>query len=297
MKDNKVLTILRQISLNQTLSEDEKNDLRYILAHILGTEKARLILLTEQELTPGELQTWNLAKDSLLLEKLPVHYIINTKNFMGLDFFVDERVLIPRFDTEVLVEETLKEISRLKIKETISPLKILELCTGSGAIPISIIHHTKDIPRLQIKALDISQPALEVAEINKEKLLSSLEQERLSFIQSDLFENVQLPTSPEEAYSLIVANPPYVAQEEYDTLEDKVKREPVNALVAENQGLFFYEKILSEAKGYLHPRGSIIFEIGSLQGTALEKLAKDKGYLECTIIPDYAGNSRVAVIR
>ncbi len=297
MKDNKVSNILREIGLNPNLSPEEKNDLRYILAHILGTEKARLILLTDQELSQEELQTWNKGKDSLLIDKLPVHYIINTKNFMGLDFFVDERVLIPRFDTEVLVEETLKEINRLKISGTLFPLKILELCTGSGIIPISLIHHTKDYPNIQLTALDISTPALQVAEINKKNLLLVEEQTRLEFLQSDLFENIQLPASPEAAYNLILANPPYVTQEEYDSLEDKIKREPVKALVADHDGLFFYEKILSQAKDYLNPRGSIIFEIGSLQGAALKKMAQDKGYRECTIIPDYAGNSRVAVIR
>lgn len=298
MKNKKVSDLLSQISRNPDLTEDEKNDLRYILAHILGTEKAKLILLIDQKLTEEEIKAWEAGHHLLISERLPVHYIINTKNFMGLDFFVDERVLIPRFDTEVLVEEALKEISRrLQGQKNTQPLQILELCTGSGPIPISIIHHIKDASAIQITASDISQPALEVAQINKKKLLSPLQQKSLQFLQSDLFEKIKLPSSQEETYDLILANPPYVTHEEYIGLEEKVKKEPINALVADNQGLFFYDKILSQAKKYLSPKGTIIFEIGHLQGLFLQKLAQKHSFSTCTIIPDYAGNSRLAFIQ
>lgn len=295
MKDKKVASILKEIALNQSLKDDEKNDLRYILAHILGSEKAKLILLMDKELTSLQFQAWEQAFHSLIAEQVPVHYIINRKNFMGLDFFVDERVLIPRFDTEILIEETLREINRLYEEGLEEPLRILELCTGSGAIPISIMHHTKKFPQIQIKALDISAPALQVAEINKKNLLTIEEQKRLHFIQSDLFDKVPLPTT-NETFHLILANPPYVTKEEYATLEGKVKKEPINALVAKNQGLYFYDRILEDAKKYLKEGGKIIFEIGSLQGPALQKISKEKGYKECIILPDYAGLSRIAVI-
>jgi release factor glutamine methyltransferase len=317
MTDKKVSSILREIGGdNQDLTQDEINDLRYILAHILDTEKARLILYTDRELTDSQFQQWQEARSKLIQQKIPVHYIINTKNFMGLDFFVDERVLIPRFDTEILVEQAMLEINKLR-----EP-RILELCTGSGAIPISLIHNIKNdsadkpmpgiqITPLEITALDISEDALDVADINKKKLLSPAEQKQLKFIHSDLFENVPRRNSQPESqsspdvdfssgtgYHLIIANPPYVTHQEYEALDEKVKKEPFGALVAEDEGLFFYEKILSQARDYLHPdHGVILFEIGSLQGSALQAMAAANGYQECTIIPDYAGHSRVAIIR
>ena len=322
MTDKKVSSILQEIAGNPGLTQDEINDLRYILAHILGTEKARLILYTDRELTDGQLQQWQEAQSQLIQQKIPVHYIINTKNFMGLDFFVDERVLIPRFDTEILVEQAMMEIKKLRELAEDSPVrdrevKILELCTGSGAIPISLIHHlAKDaadepMPGIQITALDISEDALDVADINKKKLLTPGEQKQLRFIHSDLFENVHRRNSQPESqsspdvdfssgtgYHIIIAKPPYVTHQEYEALDEKVKKEPFGALVAEDDGLFFYEKILSQARDYLHPdQGVILFEVGSLQGSALQAMAAANGYQECTIIPDYAGHSRVVIIR
>ena len=333
MTDKKVSSILREIGGdNQDLTQDEINDLRYILAHILDTEKARLILYTDRELTDSQFQQWQEARSKLIQQKIPVHYIINTKNFMGLDFFVDERVLIPRFDTEILVEQAMLEIKKLREPRDLAEdstlgdmdrkIRILELCTGSGAIPISLIHHLANdsadklmpgilITSLEITALDISEDALDVADINKKKLLTPAEQKQLKFIHSDLFENVPRRNSQPESqsspdvdfssdtgYHLIIANPPYVTHQEYEALDEKVKKEPFGALVAEEDGLFFYEKILYQARDYLHPdQGVILFEIGSLQGPALQALAAANGYQECTIIPDYAGHSRVAIIR
>lgn len=333
MTDKKVSSILREIGGDyQDITQDEINDLRYILAHILDTEKARLILYTDRELTESQFQQWQEARSKLIQQKIPVHYIINTKNFMGLDFFVDERVLIPRFDTEILVEQAMLEIKKLReprdlaedspVRDMDSKIRILELCTGSGAIPISLIHHLANdsadklmpgilITSLEITALDISEDALNVADINKKKLLTPGEQKQLKFIHSDLFENVPRRYSHSESqsspdvhfssgtgYHLIIANPPYVTHQEYEALDEKVKKEPFGALVAEDDGLFFYEKILSQARDYLHPdQGVILFEIGSLQGSALQAMAAANGYQECTIIPDYAGHSRVAIIR
>jgi len=306
MSDKKVSSILREIGTTPDLTQDEINDLRYILAHILGTEKAKLILHTDRELTNEELAAWEKGSKALIAGKNPVHYIINRKNFMGLDFFVDERVLIPRFDTEILVEAAMEEMEKLSQDQNLNPeddddgdkdektfpsLQVLELCTGSGAIPISIIHHQKKIP-FHITALDISEDALQVANINRKELLTHEEQKRLKLIQSDLFENVG-----DSKFDLILANPPYVTHQEYATLDEKVKKEPMNALVAENEGLFFYEKILKEGKKYLNPeKGTIIFEIGSQQGSALLAMARDNGYLPPRIIPDYAGHPRVATI-
>lgn len=272
-----VAGVLREINADQGVTEEIKNDLRYLLAEILGTERGKLILYNDRELSREQSEAFREGTQKLK-ENHPVHYIINKKNFMGLDFFVDERVLIPRFDTEILVEAV--------IHHDPLPMDILELCTGSGAIAISLAHF---LPQAKIVAIDISAQALKVAEINKERLLRLSEQQRLSFFQSDLFSNV----GEEKKFDVIVANPPYISESEYRELEEKVKKEPVLALLAENEGLFFYDRILKEAAPYLKDKGAIYFEIGSTQSLQLKELGEKYGWTGFECIRDFAGLSRV----
>lgn len=287
-KMSDVNSLLREIAGDGSLTADQQNDLRYILAHILGYEKAKLILYTEKKLTPAQILAWQKAKSRLLKDQEPVHYIINSKNFMGMDFYVDHRVLVPRFDTELLVEKCLEEAS----KEP-QEIKILELCTGSGAIAISILAHwASENVSLKIDALDISAQALEVAKLNASKLLSPNKLGKLNLFQSDLFS--QIPSG--SRYHMIVANPPYISEADYANLDTNVKKEPLLALVAPEEGLFFYREILTQARDFLLPGGSIIFEIGYNQGPGLEKIAQELAYENCQIIADYAGHDRLAFI-
>ena len=315
-------SLLREIAGDSSLTGDQQNDLRYILAHIFGCEKAKLILYTDQKLTPAQMITWQKAKSRLLDDQEPVHYIINRKNFMGMDFYVDRRVLVPRFDTELLVEKSLEEArkiadgkssaqptqsqdfasnSKAPLAPTLVPnldpppaqdIKILELCTGSGAIAISLLAHwqEKNI-KLKIDALDISPQALEVAQLNASELLDQEKQAQLNLFQSDLFSHIP----PGTRYHMLVANPPYIPQAEYLALDANVKKEPILALVADEDGLFFYREILTQARDYLQPGAPIIFEIGYNQGPALKKIADNLGYKNCQIIADYAGHDRIAL--
>lgn len=190
------------------------------------------------------------------LEKgIPVQYIVGNVNFYGYEFLVNENVLIPRFETELLVDKTIKKIK----EKNFSNLKILDIGTGSGVIAITL---KKKFPEASVTAIDISKQALDVAKKN-----AKVNNVNINFILSDLFENVN------EKFDVIISNPPYIA---YDEVIDKkvLDFEPHLALFAENNGLYFYDKILTNAKHFLNENGLICFEIGQSQGEEILKLAR-----------------------
>lgn len=204
----------------------------------------------------------------------PFQYIINKQNFCGLDFYVDENVLIPRFDTEVLVEKVLKDNKD-------SSLSILDLCTGSGAIAISL----KSLGKYKlVKALDISDKALQIA--TKNAKLNGVE---LEFIKSDMLSEV------DEKFDIIVSNPPYIPSGDIDNLSKEVKEyEPRLALDGKEDGLFFYRIIAKEAKKYLKEDGKIYLEIGYNQAEDIRDLFKE--YQSIEVYKDLAGKDRVVKI-
>ena len=276
--------------------ESFQNDLRYLLAEILETEKAKLILYSDQVLVTEKLAQYR-KKAQKLSENTPVHYLINKKNFMGLDFFVDERVLIPRFDTEVLVEKVIEDVRLMQTEpeadidaDPESQLSILELCTGSGAIAVSLAHF---LPNARITATDLSPDALAVASGNARSLLKDAAgpAARLRFLEGDLFNAV--PGG--QTFNLIVSNPPYISREDYQKLDQQVQKEPQLALVAENEGLYFYEEILKNGKKYLKPNGKLYFEIGATQARQLQELGTTYGWSGYQCIKDYAGHDRVII--
>lgn len=209
----------------------------------------------------------------------PVQYIIGNQEFFGLTFQVNPNVLIPRLDTEVLVEEILKENTEGK--------KVLDLCTGSGCILISLLKCGKFSEGV---GTDLSEEALKVAALNAADNGVSVK-----FVQGDLFE--ALERAGEEiplTYDIIVSNPPYIDPQEVEELEPEViDHEPCMALFADNHGLSFYEKILEKADKYLNPKGMIFFEIGYNQGKAVKKMCEERGFTNVMIIKDLAGLDRV----
>lgn len=212
-------------------------------------------------------------------KRLPLSYITGLRCFMGRDFFVNEAVLIPRQDTEVLVEEVIKE----------SPgKKVLDLCTGSGCIAISVMAEGE--PESVI-ATDISEAALEVAKKNL-WLLSSEQRERFSLRQGDLFLAVN------QKVDLIVSNPPYIETTVIEELEPEVRDfEPRLALDGSEDGLFFYKKIIKEAPDFLEEGGRLFFEIGYHQAEAVSNLLREKGFKEIHVIKDLSGLDRVVKAR
>ena len=206
--------------------------------------------------------------------KIPLQHITGSQEFMGLDFKVNEDVLIPRQDTEVLVEEALK-----RKKEG---MKVLDLCTGSGCILLSILKNLKQGTGVGI---DISEQALEVARRNAKRL--GLEA-ATTFILSDLFEKAQGP------YDMIVSNPPYIETEEIAQLMPEVRdHEPRLALDGMSDGLYYYRSIVSQCRDYLKEDGALLFEIGAGQGAAVSELLKEAGFVSVQVIKDLAGLDRV----
>ncbi len=206
-------------------------------------------------------------------EHVPLQYIIGETEFMGLRFKVNSSVLIPRQDTETLVEEVLKAVK--------PGMKVLDLCTGSGCIIISILHYAPDITAY---ATDISKQALNVAKEN-----AKLNESKVNFERSDLFDNVT------GSFDLIVSNPPYIKSLDIPNLMPEVGQfEPPEALDGKEDGLYFYRKIIAECGSYLNPGGSIFFEIGADQGSAVSDMLREAGFSDVRVIRDLSRNDRVA---
>ena len=205
-------------------------------------------------------------------EHIPLQYIIGETEFMGLPFKVNSNVLIPRQDTETLVEEVLKVAK--------PGMKVLDMCTGSGCIIISILHHGKE---LEGYASDISRHAINVAKEN-----AKFNQVAVSFETGDLFDHIK------GTYDIIVSNPPYIRTEEIAKLMPEVQNfEPFNALDGKEDGLFFYRRIVEQAGDYLNQAGYLLFEIGHDQGEAVSELMVQAGFKDVRVVKDLAGNDRV----
>ena len=212
-------------------------------------------------------------------EHVPLQYILGTQEFMGYTFKVTPDVLIPRADTETVLEEVL-----LKVPQTLKNLKILDLCTGSGCIAISLALILK--PEVCV-GTDISEKALKIAKANGENLAPMVK-----FIQSDLFENVT------GSYDLIISNPPYITTEECGKLMPEVKDyEPMLALDGKEDGLYFYRAITKQAQDHLVPGGWLLYEIGCSQGEDVAALLRKYKFEDIEIRQDLAGLDRVVLGR
>ena len=253
---------------------------RLLLQYVLKKPRQYLIVYDNQKLTDKEEQEY-LKYIELVAQGEPIEHITHQKEFMKLDFYVDENVLIPRQDTEVLVEEVIKIAKNIRAK------KILDLCTGSGAIAVSLAKYLENI---QITALDISRKALDVAIANAK---NNHVQEKITFVESNLFQDLA-----QEKYDIIVSNPPYIRSEEIEKLDEEVKREPKVALDGGKDGLEFYRKIIDQGYQYLKYGGYICLEIGYDQKEEVLQIIKDKKqYTETYCKKDLYDNDRVVVTR
>lgn len=254
--------------------EEAGLDARLLLEEICGTDRNTLLVYGGREVTEEER-----AQYKEMLEKrsahIPLQQIIGRQSFMGLDFYVDENVLIPRQDTELLVEEALQELH--------DGMRILDMCTGSGCILLSLLKYSNDCEGI---GADISEKALKVAERNRVQLGL----ENAAFVKSDLFEAV------EGKFDMLVSNPPYICSDVIDTLMPEVREhEPRLALDGSADGLRFYRRILADCGAYLKPGGMLFFEIGYDQGEAVKRLMEENGFLEVEVKKDYGGLDRVVL--
>lgn len=247
-------------------------DARLLLEFICHTDRNALYAHGDQEIEDEKMQDF-----LQLIEKravhIPLQHLTGEQNFMGLDFLVNEHVLIPRQDTEILVEEIMRDLH--------DGIRILDMCTGSGCILLSLLHYSNDCSGVGV---DVSEDALAVARQNADRLA----EKQAVFIQSDLFEKV------EGSFDLIVSNPPYIRSQEIAGLMPEVREhEPHLALDGKDDGLHFYREIIKGAMFHLKRGGQLFFEIGYDQGEAVQVLLAANGYTEIAVVKDYAGLDRV----
>lgn len=260
--------------------ETPKLKARLLMQAILKKTR-QYIIVHDQELLNKKEEEQYFEGIRKLKENIPIEHITHQKEFMKLNFFVDQEVLIPRQDTEILVEEV------LKIADQIHAKKILDLCTGSGSIGISIAKYRR---QSEITLLDISHEALKIAKKNaKENEVEN----QITFVESNLFENLA-----QEKYDIIVSNPPYIPKEEINSLEKQVQKEPILALDGGWDGLDFYRKIIKQSYEYLKYQGYLCLEIGYDQKEAVMDLIKqEKQYDPPHCLKDLYGNDRVIIAK
>ena len=249
--------------------------LEYAIASAEGKKVDRTwyLLNREEEIPQKTLECYKQLAQKRK-ERIPLQHLTGEQEFFGYPFYVNEHVLIPRQDTEILVEEALK-----RKKEG---MRILDMCTGSGCILLSIL---KQMRQAEGVGADISEKALEVAKKNAQRL-----QVDASFIQSDLFTNVK------GRYNMIVSNPPYIETQVIEGLMPEVrKHEPRLALDGREDGLYYYRSIISQCPAYLKEGADLLFEIGSGQAEAVEGLLLDAGFTDICTVKDLAGLDRVVL--
>lgn len=264
---------------------DATTDAFILLESICNISKTEYFLKMNEEVEDGIESQYFAAIDKRSTH-YPLQYIVGEWQFMGLDFKVNESVLIPRQDTEVLVEKVL-EILKREYKKEKKTVKILDMCTGSGCIGISL---AKLFKNSVVVAIDKSDDALQVARENA--LINNID--NIEFICSDLFEKVVINEN-EEKFDIIVSNPPYISTTEIENLMPEVKNyEPRMALDGDEDGLLFYRRIIEESKLFIKDKGFLVFEIGCTQAESVKELMRMK-YGNLEVYEDLAGLDRVVV--
>lgn len=262
--------------------ENSTMEARYLLQYICSFNWAQYLMQADTEADPQEeYRFWKAVEQRC--GHYPLQYIIGSAGFMGMEFMVNDHVLIPRLDTEILVETVLE-------KADIAGGRILDMCTGSGCILISLMSKGN---YAQGMGVDLSEKALDVARLNgifnrDYWIRDGRERESLQWIQGDLFEHV------EGTFDVIVSNPPYIPAEVIETLMPEVKdHEPRMALEGADGGLEFYKKITEQSISYLSPEGWLFYEIGCEQADAVTEILKNHGFKDIHVVKDLAGLDRV----
>ncbi len=289
--------------------DEAELEARLLLEYVCGTTRSDLLAHGDMAVSEEQENRY----ENLIgrrMTRIPLQYLTGTQEFMGLTFSVSEHVLIPRQDTEILVEEVLRNLH--------DGMRILDMCTGSGCILISLLHYSNDCEGV---GADISEEALAVARENARKLLGAGKCQgnaeelpddgecredgsmavlketgvedgnktgAICFVCSDLFSNIS------GRFDIIVSNPPYIRRNVLGTLMPEVrKHEPLQALDGGEDGLELYRKIIEDSRAYLYGGGMLFFEIGYDQGREVSTLMEQAGFLEIQVVKDYAGLDRV----
>ncbi len=285
-KSEKQLKLL----LDKSVQYLEKNDIEegkliaeIVFSHVLNIDRMMLFTKYRDDIEDEEIEKIRYFIQKIGREKFPVQYLLNEQEFYGRKFYVDKGVLIPRQDTEILVEKMIDTLKDKVLKNEIHP-KILDIGVGSGIIGITA---ALEIESSYVLGVDISDKALETAKKNKEILKVS----NIKFLKSDLFENVEF-----REFDMIVSNPPYISLNEVGIMsDDTLLHEPSEALFAENDGLYFYYEICQKASDYLADFGYLLFEISYKQGKNVAKIMASSGFKNIEVVKDLAGLDRVVI--
>lgn len=268
------------IELKNDNIEEPKLKSRLLMQYVLN-ETRQYVIVNDMENLEKNKEKQYFEGIKILKKGIPIEHITHQKEFMKLNFFVDKNVLIPRQDTEILVEEVIKIAKRINAK------KILDLCTGSGAIAVSL---AKYLPQTEITAIDISNDALKIA---KKNAVSNNVENQITFISSDMFTNLN-----EEKFDIIVSNPPYIKTNVIKELDIQVKNEPYIALDGGEDGLDFYKKIINESYQYLKCNGYLCLEIGFDQKFDVIELIENAEKFDGTYSKkDLFDNDRIIITR
>lgn len=263
--------LLGMQKLKEAQLEEAQLDARLLLEEICGTDHNTLLCHGDREVSEKEEEQYRKTIEQRA-QHVPLQHILGYQDFMGLRFQVNEYVLIPRQDTEILVEEAMRYLH--------DGMRILDLCTGSGCILLSLLHYSNDCEGVGV---DISKEALQVAAQNAELL-----DIKADFLKSDLYEKVT------GKFDLLVSNPPYIERKVIPTLMEEVREyDPYIALDGGEDGLDFYRRIIGGAQDYLKRGGQILMEIGSGQAKAVSELLREAGFKEIDVCRDFAGLDRV----
>ncbi len=250
---------------------DAELDSWYLLEWCTGVSRSHYLAWPDEAISPEQEKRY-LEALAGRAQRIPLQQITGEQEFMGLSFYVNEHVLIPRQDTEVLVEEAARFLK--------DGMHFLDLCTGSGCILLSLLHLR---PGAEGTGADLSPEALQVAARNRERLGV-----QAKLIESDLFDQI------EDTFDVIVSNPPYIKREEIETLMDEVRlHEPYMALDGHEDGLYFYRRIAEEAPKHLRAGGGLFLEIGWDQGESVSELLRAQGFVDVKVVKDLAGLDRV----
>ena len=270
--------------LNKNEIEDSLLKVRILLTDILKQSKEYLVINNTKELSLQEEKEFK-EKIEKLKSGYPIQYITNKQFFRNCEFYVDENVLIPQPDTEILVEEAIKILKEKFFQK--NKINILDLCTGSGAIIVSLGKELEKISeKYNFYGTDISEKAIEIAQKN-----ANSNNVNVKFYLGDLFESINV----NEKIDLIVSNPPYIETDVIKTLSLEVQKEPIIALDGGITGLDFYKRIAKESKKFLTTKGYLILEIGYNQMEAVCSIFKNNNFKIISRVKDYANNDRVIV--
>ena len=270
--------VLREAKQELNLSQTPQLDAELLLSKVIAKPRSFIMAYREQLLTGEQLTAFNTLINQRA-QQIPIAYLLGQKSFWTFELQITKDVLIPRPETELLVETILDDHTGIK------NLRVLELGTGTGAIAIAL---AQEKPDWQITAIDISQAALNIAQMNAKNILSH---STIHFAHSDWMENLR----DDYRCDIIVSNPPYLAHDDPHLIASEISHEPQLALIAENKGLAAYQTIAKQAKKHLHPNGRIYLEHGNTQAQSISEIFEAQNYARIKCLQDLASQDRISV--